>query len=127
MAEQTIKDILLDTHAFMWASKQTQVSKLSDKARMAIEESEGEVYVSALTAFEITNKYRRGKLENYKDVVEHYREVVDALGVKELPLTQEQAYDAGLLDWDHRDPFDRMIAAQARTEGLTLVTCDKAF
>jgi PIN domain nuclease of toxin-antitoxin system len=122
-----MKDLLLDTHAFMWASKETQVHKLSGNARTAIEESEGKIYVSAITAYEITNKYRRGKLENYKSIVEHYDKAIDALGAEELPLTAKQAYDAGLLEWEHKDPFDRMLVAQASREGLTLVTCDRVF
>jgi PIN domain nuclease of toxin-antitoxin system len=122
-----MRDLLLDTHAFMWASKETQLHKLSGNARAAIEESEGKIYVSVITAYEITNKYRRGKLENYKSIVEHYDEAIDALGAEELPLTAEQAYDAGLLEWEHKDPFDRMLAAQAAREGLTLITRDKAF
>jgi PIN domain nuclease of toxin-antitoxin system len=127
MAEQMVKDLLLDTHALLWASRETRVQKLSEKARVAIEETEGKIYVSAVTAYEITNKYRIGKLIGYKNVVENYAEVIKGLDAEELPITAKQAYDAGMLEWDHKDPFDRMIAAQARSEGLALVTCDKAF
>jgi PIN domain nuclease of toxin-antitoxin system len=127
MAEQMVRDLLLDTHTLLWASRETRVSKLSENARTAIEETEGKVYVSAISAYEITNKYRKGKLSGYKGIVENYPDVIKGLDAEELPITAEQAYDAGLLDWNHKDPFDRMIAAQAKAGGLALVTCDKAF
>jgi PIN domain nuclease of toxin-antitoxin system len=127
MAEQIIKDMLLDTHTVIWASHETDIGFLSKKARAALEGSEGKLYISAVTAYEITNKYRAGKLDEYKDIAERYFDVIEKLDAEELPITAEQAYDAGLLDWNHKDPFDRMIAAQAKAEGLALVTCDKAF
>jgi PIN domain nuclease of toxin-antitoxin system len=127
MAEQIIKDLLLDTHTVIWASHEDDIKYLGENARAALEESDCKLYVSAITAYEISNKYRCGKLEQYKGIAEQYLDVIDALDAEELPITAEQAYDAGLLEWDHKDPFDRMLAAQARSGGLALVTCDKAF
>jgi PIN domain nuclease of toxin-antitoxin system len=127
MAEQIVKDLLLDTHALLWATQETRVSKLSENARAAIEETAGKIYVSAVSAYEITNKYRNGKLSGYKVIAENYADVIEGLDAEELPITSEQAYEAGSLDWDHKDPFDRMLAAQAKAEGLALVTCDAAF
>jgi PIN domain nuclease of toxin-antitoxin system len=119
--------MLLDTHTVIWASHEADVRFLSENARAALEQSDSKLYVSAATAYEIMNKYRTGKLKEYNDIAERYFEVIGALDAEELPITAEQAHDAGSLDWEHKDPFDRMIAAQARAEGLALVTCDKAF
>jgi PIN domain nuclease of toxin-antitoxin system len=127
MAEQNIKNLLLDTHTVIWASHEDDIKYLGENARSALEEPNCKLYVSAVTAFEITNKYRKGKLEQYKDIAEQYFNVIDALNAEELPITARQAYEAGLLEWDHKDPFDRMIAVQAKAEGLALVTCDKEF
>jgi PIN domain nuclease of toxin-antitoxin system len=127
MAEQIMRDLLLDTHALLWATRESRVHKLSETARTAIEGTEGKVYVSAVSAYEIAIKYRHGKLHGYKVIAENYADTVKGLDAEELPLTAEQARDAGMLDWDHKDPFDRMLAAQAKAGGLSLVTCDKAF
>ncbi|MDR1292244.1 MAG: type II toxin-antitoxin system VapC family toxin [Clostridiales Family XIII bacterium] len=127
MAEQIVRDLLLDTHTVIWASHEDDMKYLGENARAALEKSDCKLYVSAVTAYEITNKYRNGKLDQYKDIAEQYSDVINVLNAEELPVTAHQAYDAGMLEWDHKDPFDRMIAAQARSEGLALVTCDKAF
>jgi PIN domain nuclease of toxin-antitoxin system len=127
MAEQVLKDLLLDTHTVIWASHEGDIKYLGENARAALEQADCKLYVSAVTAYEITNKYRSGKLEQYKDIAEQYLDVVKGLDAEELPVTAAQAYAAGMLDWDHKDPFDRMLAAQAKSEGLALVTCDKAF
>jgi PIN domain nuclease of toxin-antitoxin system len=127
MAEQMVKNLLLDTHTVIWASHEVDIKFLGENARAALESGEGKLYVSAVTAFEIRNKYRKGKLDEYKNVAEHYFDVIDELDAEELPITSSHAYDAGTMEWEHKDPFDRMLAAQAKDENLILVTCDKAF
>ena len=118
---------LLDTHTFLWASYESRVFKLSDDAKRAIEDPETELYVSSVSLFEITNKYRIGKLPEYRPIAEDCTEALISLETKELPLDWKQAHLAGGMDWPHKDPFDRLLAAQAQSEDLTLITCDKAF
>ena len=118
---------LLDTHTFLWAAKEDDVFRLGPLAKEAIEEPESELYVSSVSIFEISNKYRTGKLPEYKPIAENYREAIEGLEANELTLEWEQAWLAGNMDWTHKDPFDRLLAAQARSEDMTLITCDKVF
>jgi PIN domain nuclease of toxin-antitoxin system len=73
------------------------------------------------------NKYRIGKLPDYAHVAENYLEIVSEFGADKLPINIKHAHYAGKIEWDHRDPFDRMLAAQAFVDNLTLVTSDPAF
>jgi PIN domain nuclease of toxin-antitoxin system len=118
---------LLDTHAFLWAAKGTTVSLLGEDAKNVIEDPESELYISSASIFEIANKYRIGKLPEHKDTAENYMKALRGLKANELPLDWEQADFAGKMEWQHKDPFDRMLAAQTQMEGMTLITCDKAF
>jgi len=68
-----------------------------------------------------------GKLPDYKYVAENYFEIFNELGANELPITMKHTYLAGEFKWTHRDPFDRLLAAQAATENLTLITNDSVF
>jgi len=122
-----VSKYLLDTHTFIWATQETEVFRLGDLAREVIEDPESDLYVSSVSIFEIANKNRKGKLPEYQDLAENYLESLYGLEAHELPLDWEQANLAGSLDWPHGDPFDRMLAAQAQTEGMTLITCDKVF
>ena len=118
---------LLDTHTFLWAVSRPDSFRLGDNAKEAIEDIESELFVSAVCLYEITNKYRIGKLPEYHAIIENYIEALAGLEAKELALTWKQAHLAGCMDWDHRDPFDRMLAAQAVSESMTLITRDKVF
>ena len=116
---------LLDTHTFLWGVRGS--SKLSETALKAIEDISTPLYLSAATAFEIMNKHRIGKLPEFEDVAENYFDFVKQLDVTELPISQRHAHYAGEFEWEHRDPFDRLLAAQASIENLTLITNDSAF
>jgi len=122
-----VSKYLLDTHTFIWAAIEAENFRLGEAARDAIEDPESELYVSAASIFEISNKYRKGKLPEYESIAENCIETLEGLDASELPLNWEQANLAGSLDWQHKDPFDRMLAAQAQSEDLTLITCDKVF
>lgn len=117
--------LLLDTHAFLWAVQEPAM--LSAKARDAVGDAGSQLFVSAVSGFEIANKWRLGKLPGYETVVETYTEIVERLGAEELPVTARHTVFAGRFQWQHRDPFDRLLAAQAACEGLTLVTVDTVF
>jgi PIN domain nuclease of toxin-antitoxin system len=116
---------LLDTHTFLWAVRGS--SNLSEMAVKTIENMDSQIFISAVSAYEIMNKHRIGKLSEHEDISNNYFEFVEKLDVIPLPLDERHAHFAGKFDWEHRDPFDRMLAAQAFTENMTLITNDPAF
>lgn len=116
---------LLDTHALLWAL--TDPSRLGHEARRIITARASRLIVSAASAWEISTKQRLGRLAHADALVGAYPRHLDRLGVLRLPVTEEHALLAGKLEWAHRDPFDRVLAAQAMIESLTLVTNDAAF
>jgi PIN domain nuclease of toxin-antitoxin system len=120
-----VKGYLLDTHVFLWAVQED--NKLSAPSRQIIEKLESKLFLSSITAFEIANKYRIGKLPAYSYVVENYNAIARKLAVAELPISSAHAFFAAKFDWEHRDPFDRILAAQAFLDDLVLITADNAF
>jgi PIN domain nuclease of toxin-antitoxin system len=116
---------LLDTHTFLWAVRGS--SRLSDEVVGVIEDINSKIFVSAVSAYEIMNKHRIGKLLEFDDVAKSYFEFIKKLDVILLPISAERAYFAGSFEWEHRDPFDRILAAQASIDDLTLITNDEAF
>jgi len=118
--------LLLDTHAFLWWAFADR--KLSRAARTAIEDDvENDVFVSAASAWEIAIKYRIGKLPGARVVADDIAGAILAEGFNQLSVSVRHAQRAGNLNGHHRDPFDRMLIAQALTEDLTLVSNEKAF
>ena len=118
-----MKRLLLDTHVFLWALAEPK--KLSAKARNAITTLENSVYVSPITAYELSYKHHQGKLPSGAAIVASFGRQVAHLYASELALSAPHALAAGQLGWAHKDPFDRILAAQAMVEGLTLVTEDQ--
>lgn len=100
---------------------------LPDDARSALEDRRNDVWVSAASAWELAAKYRLGKLPGAQVLVLAFAEHLEGLNALELAVTSRHALDAGQLAWQHRDPFDRMLAAQAMVESAALVTADRAF
>jgi PIN domain nuclease of toxin-antitoxin system len=117
--------LLLDTHTLLWWVLDSE--NLSKKARAALTSFRNEVYVSAATAWEIATKYRIGKLANADPFVHAIGDTLEKLGFRELAVSVEHAQRAGLLPGDHRDPFDRLLIAQALAENLMLVSNEKLF
>lgn len=117
--------LLLDTHAAIWWWLDSV--RLGGAARRAIIDDNLPVVVSVVSAIEIAIKYRIGKLPEFGDPQARYATLMANDRFAPLAVTQEHAIHAGLLPGDHRDPFDRLIAAQALIEGLTVVTRDPAF
>lgn len=114
--------LLLDSHAFLWWLAENP--KLSAGARQAVADPASTVHVSAATVWELSIKAFLGKLDlDGADLVEEIAEN----DFVELPMTARHALTAATLPRHHDDPFDRMLIAQARLEGLTLVTRDPAF
>ncbi len=116
---------LLDSHALVWAL--TEPRKLSAKARRLIQSVDHVLVVSAATAYELAYKHRIGRLPDLDALFVGYRRHVLELASVELQVSGLHALEAGRLDWAHRDPFDRLIAAQALIEGLPLITADPVF
>ena len=117
--------LLLDTHALLWALVSPQ--ELSKTARKQLQNRSNTLLVSAASAWEIATKSRLGRLDEAAEVVAGYAEHIERLGAHEAPITSAQALVAGGFALDHRDPFDRMIAAQALLLGVPVVTRDPAF
>ncbi len=114
--------LLLDTHAFLWAA--ADPDRLQPAAREAIEDSANEVLVSAAVAWEISIKVALGKLTVPADPPVWFPARVRSLGFQTLGISSAHALAVGGLPDLHRDPFDRIMIAQAQNEGLTFVTRD---
>ena len=117
--------LLLDTHALLWWF--TDDPRLSKSARDAIANESNAVLVSATSAWEIATKHRLGKLGDIAEVVDRFNELVAADGFEHLPVSYLHGLKAGSYPVAHRDPFDRMLAAQSELESVSLVTRDPAF
>ena len=113
---------LLDTHTFLWAVRGSP--NLSNTAVKIIEDMNVQIFVSAVSAYEIMNKYRLGKLPEYEYIAENYLSVLNEISAVELPISTNHAHYAGVFEWEHRDPFDRLLVAQAYLDNLTLITDD---
>ena len=116
---------LLDTHALLWWF--TDDPRLPPAVREAIQDADNEVFVSAASAWEISTKQRLGKLSELPGVTTRFAELVAADGFTHLAVNSLHSLRAGGYDAAHRDPFDRMLAAQSELESLPLVTRDPAF
>ena len=110
--------LLLDTHAFVWCL--SDVVKLAEDARAAIADPRNDVFVSAITGWEIAVKRAKGRMI----APDNLSAMIEERGFTHLPLTFHHAEQAGNLPTHHKDPFDRFLIAQARAEGLVLVTRD---
>ena len=116
---------LLDTHALIWWLNDSP--ELSAAARAAVASEANEIYVSAASAWEITTKHRLGKLA----LADRLAANVEARVLQErfipLPVTMAHAEAGGRLQAPHKDPFDRLLIAQAVLEDLTLVSIETVF
>ena len=113
---------LLDSHAFYWLVQPG--FEIPDRVALALNEDAVQVYVSAVSAFELSTKRRLGRFEAPR-LLDQWPAAVAGLGARELAVSTEHSLLAGRLDWTHRDPFDRLLVAQAILEDLTLVTADR--
>ena len=117
--------LLLDTHAFLWWLAGND--RLSPAARRAIGEDANEKLISAASAWEIATKYRLGKLPDVGALAHDIGAGISGEGFEELPITVDDAARAGALAGIHRDPFDRMLVAQAQARNLVLVSIESLF
>ncbi|MGB0125085.1 MAG: type II toxin-antitoxin system VapC family toxin [Silvibacterium sp.] len=114
--------VLLDTHTLLWAT--LAPASLSVKASRTINDQANTILVSAASAWEIATKVRIGKLPGAEKFEKEFLEVMEIAGYILLPLDIPTALRAGRLTGDHRDPFDRMIAAQALAEDIPVLSKD---
>jgi PIN domain nuclease of toxin-antitoxin system len=118
--------VLVDTHAFFWWV--TDDPQLSIDARNLLTDVEGEVAISAVVAWELATKARIGKWPGASELVGRLDGIIeDNTALVRLPITLGHAREAGLMPGSHRDPFDRMLAAQAQIEDIPLVSADPVF
>ena len=114
--------VLLDTHALLWAV--LSPSTLSRKASAVIADESNIILVSAASAWEIATKVRLGKLPGAETLEREFLDVVDDAGYTLLPIDAASALRAGRLTSEHRDPFDRILAAQALAQDIPILSTD---
>lgn len=117
--------LLLDTHAFLWAV--SEPARLPVRVRNVVRQRENELFVSAASAWEIATKFRLGKLPGADVVIAKFSDLLRELRAADLPVARVHALRAGGYTQPHADPFDRILAAQADVEDLTLISKDRAL
>jgi len=121
-----VRTYLLDTHVVLWLL--AEPDSIDASTRETLANPENSLAVSAASAMEVATKVRLGKLPSpYAALAQAWGARVLDLRARELAITSEHAILAGSLTWEHRDPFDRFLAAQAIIENVTLVTRDSAL
>tara|TARA_A100001015_G_scaffold201696_1_gene225173 strand:- start:1591 stop:1965 length:375 start_codon:yes stop_codon:yes gene_type:complete len=116
-----MKRLLLDTHVVLWWLQGSD--RLKDSVVVLLKDATNEVFVSAASVWEIAIKQGLGKLEAPDDLLD----LIEQSGFEALSISSFHAEQAGRLPLAHKDPFDRMLIAQARAEGLILVTHNEAI
>lgn len=116
---------LLDTHALIWWW--TEDKQLSVKARTIMADRANIIMVSAATGWEMATKVRAGRLPEMIKYIANFGSWVEDDGFRHLDVRHEHGLKGGLLEGLHRDPFDRLIAAQGIIEGIPVITCDPAL
>lgn len=117
--------LLLDTHTLLWWL--TGDERVPQRARDTILDAANVVFVSAVSAWEVTTKYRIGKLPTATRLAQDFAGQLRAQRFEPLAISIEHAQRAGLLAGPHKDPFDRMLIAQAQVENLVLVSNEEVF
>jgi PIN domain nuclease of toxin-antitoxin system len=117
--------LLLDTHVLIWWLADEPM--LSKRVRDLLREKRTEAFVSSASGWEIATKFRLGRLPHARALLRDMDDTLRREGMGVLPISLQHALAAGLIDSPHRDPFDRMLAAQSMIEGMPLVTNDRVL
>jgi PIN domain nuclease of toxin-antitoxin system len=117
--------LLLDTHALLWWFSDDPA--LPASCRKLITDSESSVFVSAVSAWEVSTKFRLGRLPSASDLVQDFAGYIARDRFQSLPLSSDHGIRAGLLPGPLKDPFDRMLIAQAEAENLFIVSNEQVF
>ena len=116
---------MLDTHSLLWSTYAPDM--LPSRVRDLLQRRDAPIYASAISAFEIAQKHRAGKLDFAQAHALEFSDEIAKDNLESLPLTADHARLAGALPIPHRDPFDRMLIAQAQIEELTLISNEVLF
>ena len=117
--------LLLDTHTLLWWA--TNDTSLPDPSRRRIADARGDVLVSAISAWEIAIKTRLGRLPSALPLMDDFEGFLVRQDFEALAVTVDHGLRAGLLPGHHKDPFDRMLIAQAQAENLAIISNDSVF
>lgn len=117
--------LLLDTHTALWWWEDSP--ELSEKAKSSLSDPDAEIFFSPVSGYEIFQKVRTGKLQVPRPLLMDLPGEVRREGWKVLPLGLEESVRAGTIESLHRDPFDRLLAAQSEIHDLTVVSTDPFF
>jgi PIN domain nuclease of toxin-antitoxin system len=117
--------VLLDTHTLIWWANDHP--RLSKNARAVLESFDSKVFVSAVSAWELTTKVRLGKLPESAEFSEGFTNNVERLGFYPLAITLDHGQRAGLLPGPHKDPFDRLLIAQSLAENMPIISNEEIF
>ena len=118
-------NLLLDTHALIWWLAGDKA--LSAKARKAMADEDNAIFVSAASAMEVATKFRIGKLPDAELLAREFEAILADQGFVELPIAVRHARMAGEMNIAHKDPFDRILIAQAQAEDMMLVSNEALF
>jgi PIN domain nuclease of toxin-antitoxin system len=118
-------DLILDTHALIWFF--SAHPDLAEAQRKVLGDDKNRIFISSVSAFEIATKYRIEKLPEAKFLYENFKSVLSDFNYLPLAVTPDHGLLAGALKGDHRDPFDRLLAAQSIIEGIPVMTVDAAI
>jgi PIN domain nuclease of toxin-antitoxin system len=120
-----MKSLLLDSHTLLWYENEPEL--LSGHVHKAMRGTSTEIFVSPVSVYELGLKVAKQQLPHAQDMFDDLQLHLKIYGFKMLPFDERHALRAARLPWPHRDPFDRMLAAQAIEESMILVTKDKVF
>jgi PIN domain nuclease of toxin-antitoxin system len=116
---------LLDTHVVSWLL--IEPDRVRSNVKELLCNPDNDRLISVVTPWEMAIKHHLGKWPDAGVIINNYWSHLSRLMATELPITSEHGIRARSLDWDHKDPFDRMIAAQALIEGAVLISADSVF
>jgi PIN domain nuclease of toxin-antitoxin system len=117
--------LLLDTHTLLWWF--FDLDRLGTSALAALKDGSKEIIVSAVSAMEVTTKFRLGKLGGAERLATNFLQEIQTERFTELPISVEHSVMAGSLSIDHKDPFDRLLIAQSRIENFPLLSNEEKF
>jgi PIN domain nuclease of toxin-antitoxin system len=117
--------LLLDTHALLWWL--FNLDRLGKSARAAMEDGSNQILVSAVSAMEVTTKFRLGKLPDAERLATNFQREIQIEQFSELSISIDHAALAGSLPIDHKDPFDRLLIAQSRWENIPILSNESVF
>jgi PIN domain nuclease of toxin-antitoxin system len=117
--------VLLDTHALIWWL--IEPNRLPSLSLATIKDAGNSIFVSAVSAMQLTTKHRLGKLPIVNDFIDNLKDTLVKCDFELLPIEFEDAFHAGQLITNNRDPFDRLLIAQAIRQGITLISNEADF